>query len=185
MIDQIKQDAEKRMKKSVESLNQDFSKIRTGRASTGFLDHIMVDYYGTPTLLSQVASVTASDARTLMITPWEKTLIPAIEKAILTSDLGLNPVTAGQVIRVPMPALTEERRKELIKVVRNETEQGRVAIRNSRRDANQQLKDLVKSKSITEDDERRASEFIQKLTDKFIAEVEGLLTAKEKDLLEI
>jgi ribosome recycling factor len=185
MINQIKQDAEKRMKKSVESLQQDFSKIRTGRASTGFLDHIMVDYYGTPTLLTQVANITASDSRTLMITPWEKNLIPAIEKAILTSDLGLNPVTAGQVIRVPMPALTEERRKELIKIVRNETESSRVAIRNSRRDANQQLKDLVKSKSVTEDDERRANEFIQKLTDKYIAEVESLLTAKEKDLLEI
>jgi ribosome recycling factor len=185
MINEIKQETEKRMAKSVESLAHEFAKVRTGRAASGFLDHVMVDYYGNPTPLVQVASITASDARTLMVTPWEKNLIPAIEKAILTSDLGLNPVTAGHVIRVPMPALTEERRKELIKVVRHESEQARVSIRNARRDANQQLKDLVKDKSITEDDERRSSDFIQKLTDKYIVDVDKLLQTKEQDLLEI
>jgi ribosome recycling factor len=185
MMNQIKQDVEKRMLKSVESLSQEFVKIRTGRANTSFLDHVMVDYYGNPTPLMQVASVTASDARTLSVTPWEKNLIPAIEKAILTSDLGLNPVTAGNVIRVPMPALTEERRKDLIKVVRTEAETARVSVRNSRRDANQQFKDAVKAKEMTEDDERRANEVIQKLTDKYISEIDALLAGKEKDLLEI
>ena len=185
MMNQIKQDVEKRMLKSVESLTQEFVKIRTGRANTSFLDHVMIDYYGNPTPLMQVANVTASDARTLSVTPWEKNLIPAIEKAILTSDLGLNPVTAGNVIRVPMPALTEERRKELIKIVRTEAETARVSVRNSRRDANQQLKESVKAKTMTEDDERRSNEIIQKLTDKYIAEIDTLLGSKEKDLLEI
>ncbi|RUR06884.1 ribosome recycling factor [Legionella sp. km772] len=185
MINEIKQDAEKRMKKTIESLQIDMAKVRTGRASAGFLDHVQVDYYGTLTPLTQVASITTSDSRTLLVTPWEKSMVAAVEKAILTSDLGLNPATAGSAIRVPMPALTEERRKELIKVVRNEGEQSKVSIRNIRRDANSQLKDLVKDKSISEDDERRAIEVIQKLTDKYIAEVDAVLAVKEKDLMEI
>lgn len=183
MINEIKQDAEKRMKKTIDALRIDMTKIRTGRANVGFLDHVQVDYYGTVTPLSQVANVTASDSRTILVTPWEKSMVAAIEKAILTSDLGLNPATTGSAIRVPMPPLTEERRKELIKVVRNEGEQGRVSIRNIRRDANNQLKDLVKDKSISEDDERRAAELIQKLTDKYILEIDTLLVEKEKDLM--
>ncbi|STY29358.1 ribosome recycling factor [Legionella wadsworthii] len=185
MINEIKQDSEKRMKKTIDSLQTDLTKIRTGRANVGLLDHVQVDYYGTMTPLSQVANVSASDARTILVTPWEKSMVSAIEKAILNSDLGLNPSTAGTAIRVPMPPLTEERRKELIKVVRNEGEQGKVSIRNIRRDANTQLKELVKDKSISEDDERRATEVIQKLTDKYIAEIDTLLAEKEKDLMEI
>lgn len=185
MINDIKNDSEQRMKKTIEALHTDMSKVRTGRANAGFLDHVQVDYYGTLTPLNQVANITTSDSRTIMVTPWEKSMVSAVEKAILISDLGLNPATSGNSIRVPMPALTEERRKELIKVVRNEGEQGRVSIRNIRRDANTQLKDLVKDKSISEDDERRATEVIQKLTDKYIAEVDSLLVEKEKDLLEI
>lgn len=185
MINEIKQDAEKRMKKTVEALQHEMSKIRTGRANVGLLDHVMVDYYGNPTPINQVATITSSDSRTLLVTPWEKTMVAAIEKAILTSDLGLNPATAGNAIRVPMPALTEERRKEMIRIVRAEAEQGRVAVRNARRDANNDLKDLVKDKAISEDDERRASEVIQKLTDKYVAEVEEVLAEKEKDLMEI
>ena len=185
MINNIKQDAEKRMKRTIEALHVDMTKIRTGRANAGLLDHVMVDYYGNLTPLSQVANITTSDSRTLVVTPWEKSMVAAVEKAILTSDLGLNPATAGSAIRVPMPPLTEERRKELIKVVRNEGEQGRVSIRNVRRDANSQLKELVKEKAISEDDERRAVEVIQKLTDKYIAEVDAVLVGKEKDLMEI
>ncbi len=185
MINDIKQDAEKRMKKTVESLHHEMTKIRTGRANASLLDHVQVDYYGNLTPLSQVATVTSSDSRTLMVTPWEKSMVAAVEKAILTADLGLNPATAGSAIRVPMPALTEERRKEMIKIVRGEAEQGRVSIRNIRRDANNHLKDLVKDKAVAEDDERRANDAIQKLTDKYIAEVEVVLSNKEKDLLEI
>jgi ribosome recycling factor len=185
MINEIKQDSEKRMKKTIEVLNADMIKIRTGRANVGILDHVQVDYYGNLTPLNQVANVTASDSRTILVTPWEKSMVAAVEKAILNSDLGLNPATAGSAIRVPMPPLTEERRKELIKVVRNEGEQGRVSVRNIRRDANNQLKDLVKEKTISEDDERRATEIIQKLTDKYIAEIDGILVEKEKDLMEI
>ena len=185
MINEIKQDAEKRMKKTVESLRHEMTKIRTGRANASLLDHVQVDYYGNPTPLTQVANISSSDSRTLMVTPFEKSMVSAIEKAILTADLGLNPATAGSAIRVPMPALTEERRKEMIRIVRGEAEQGRVSVRNVRRDANNQLKDLVKDKSIAEDDERRASDIIQKLTDKYIAEVETVLTQKEKDLMEI
>ena len=185
MINEIKNDAEKRMKKAVESLMHDLTKVRTGRANAGILDHVQVDYYGTLTPLGQVASVTTSDARTLLVTPWEKSMVAAVEKAILTADLGLNPATAGSAIRVPMPPLTEERRKELIKVVRHEGELARVAIRNVRRDANTQLKDLVKSKDISEDDERRAGDLIQKLTDKHVEEIDAVLVVKEKDLMEI
>ncbi|WP_392537121.1 ribosome recycling factor [Legionella sp. 227] len=185
MINEIKQDSEKRMKKTIEVLHTDLTKIRTGRANVGLLDHVQVDYYGTMTPLNQIANITASDSRTILVTPWEKSMVSAVEKAILTSDLGLNPATAGSAIRVPMPPLTEERRKELIKVVRNEGEQGKVSIRNIRRDANNQLKELVKDKAISEDDERRATEVIQKLTDKYILEVDALLAEKEKDLMEI
>lgn len=184
MINEIKQDSEKRMKKSVESLQHEMSKIRTGRANASFLDHVQVDYYGNMSPLNQVASVTSSDSRTLMVTPWEKSMISAVEKAILNSGLGLNPATAGNSIRVPMPALTEERRKEMIRVVRSEAEQGRVSVRNIRRDANNHLKDLIKSKEISEDDERRAVEVVQKLTDKYIAEIDVVLSNKEKDLFE-
>ncbi|MBA2652559.1 MAG: ribosome recycling factor [Tatlockia sp.] len=185
MIDDVKQEAERRMKKAVESLKNDLTKVRTGRANAGLLDHVQVDYYGNLTPLSQVANVNASDSRTLLVTPWEKSMVAAIEKAILTSNLGLNPSTQGTAIRIPMPPLTEERRKELGKVVRNEGEQGRVSIRNIRRDANSSLKDLVKEKAISEDDERRATDLIQKLTDKYIAEIDVALTEKEKDLMEI
>lgn len=185
MINDIKQDTEKRMKKTVESLQHEMSKIRTGRANASLLDHVQVDYYGTITPLNQLANITSSDSRTLLVTPWEKSMVAAIEKAILTSDLGLNPATAGSAIRVPMPALTEERRKEMTKIVRAEAEQGRVSIRNIRRDANNHLKELVKSKEIAEDDERRANELIQKVTDKYIAEIDIVLANKEKDLMEI
>ncbi len=183
MLQELKQQIEKKMIKSVESLHHEMGKIRTGRANSALLDHVMVDYYGQLTPLIQVASVTIGDSRTLLVTPWEKNMIPAIEKSILTSDLGLNPVNVGQVIRIPLPALNEERRKELIKVVRSEAELGRVAIRNIRRDANQQLKDLVKAKTISEDDERRGTEMVQKLTDQYIVAVDKELQEKEKDLM--
>jgi ribosome recycling factor len=185
MINEIKQDVEKRMKKSIESLESVFLKIRTGRAAPGILESIEVEYYGNPTPLNQVANVAVADARTLMVTPWEKDMVAKVEKAILTADLGLNPASAGMAIRVPMPPLTEERRKEMIKVVRGEAEQGRIAIRNIRRDANNQFKELIKEKEISEDDERRASDAVQKLTDKFVAQVDATLAAKEKDLMEI
>src|SRR3990167_4363012 len=181
MINEIKSDAEKRMKKAVETLQHELTKVRTGRASAGLLDHIQVDYYGTMSPIHQVASVTVSDARTLLVTPWEKSMVAAVEKAVLTSDLGLNPATAGNAIRIPMPPLTEERRKELIKVVRQEGEQARVLIRGIRREANTQLKEGVKSKTISEDDERRSGDMIQKLTDKYIEEIDVVLTEKEKD----
>lgn len=179
------QDAESRMKKSIESFKQAMSKLRTGRAHPSLLDQVRVDYYGNMTPLSQVANITASDARTLTITPWEKKMIPVIEKAIHTSDLGLNPVTSGDVIRVPLPALTEERRKDLIKVVKAEAENARVSIRNSRRDANNALKELTKKKEIAEDEERRLTDNVQKLTDKYIADVDSLLATKETDLMAI
>lgn len=182
MLDNIKLDAEKKMKKAVESLQHEMSKIRTGRANARILDHVQVDYYGSSTPLNQVATVSHSDARTLMVTPFDKTMVAAVEKAILNSDLGLNPATSGNAIRVPMPPLTEERRKELIKVVRAEAEQGKVTIRNIRRDANTQLKEL---KTISEDDERRGNDAIQKITDKYSAEIDVVLAHKEKDLMEV
>lgn len=185
MSDDVKRDAERRMQKAVEALRHDMSKIRTGRATPAILDHIRVDYYGNLTPLNQVANVAVQDARTLTVTPWEKDMMPVVEKAIMTSDLGLNPTPSGNTIRVPMPPLSEERRKEMIRVVKNEAEQGRVSVRNVRRDANQQLKEYVKEKLITEDDERRSSDFIQKLTDKHIAEIDAALSDKEKELLEI
>lgn len=185
MLNDILKDAEERMAKSIVSLKQSFSKVRTGRAHASLLDHIKVDYYGSEVPLSQVANVSASDARTLSITPWEKPMVSVVEKAIMTSDLGLNPSTSGQVIRVNLPPLTEERRKDMIKVVRGEAEAGRVAIRNIRRDANGDFKDLLKEKEITEDEERGAEDAVQKLTDKFVAEVDALLQIKEQDLMEI
>jgi ribosome recycling factor len=185
MIEDIKKDAGQRMQKSIEAFRSELSKIRTGRAHTSLLDHITVDYYGAETPLSQVASVGVEDARTLTVTPWEKQMVSVIEKAIMTSDLGLNPASAGTVIRVPMPPLTEERRRDLVKVVRSEGENARVAIRNIRRDANNDLKALLKEKEISEDEERKGQDDIQKLTDKHVAEVEQLLEAKEKELMEI
>ena len=185
MIDDIKREAETKMKKAVESLSHEMAKIRTGRANASLLDHVQVDYYGTLTPLTQLASISSGDSRTLIVTPWEKAITAAIEKAILTADLGLNPSTNGAAIRVPMPALTEERRKEMIRIVRGEAEQGRISIRNLLRDANNQLKDLLKEKAISEDEDRRGSDQIQKITDKFIAEVEQVLLAKEKDLMQI
>ena len=185
MINDIKQESEGRMTKSIESLVTALSKVRTGRASAGFLDHVIVDYYGTPTPLNQVANVTAQDSRTLMVSPWEKIMVAPVEKAILNAGLGLNPATQGNAIRVPMPALTEERRRELTKVVRSEGEQCKVSIRNIRRDANSQLKDLVKDKDISEDEERRGMDLVQKITDKYTAEVDALLSQKETDLMEV
>ncbi|WNO09827.1 ribosome recycling factor [Teredinibacter sp. KSP-S5-2] len=185
MLNEIKKDAEGRMKKSVDVLGQNFNKIRTGRAHPSILEGVSVSYYGNDTPLSQVANISVLDARTLSISPWEKQLTPEIEKAIHKSDLGLNPVTTGDLIRVPMPPLTEETRKNYIKQARNEAENGRVSIRNIRRDAIASAKDLLKEKEITEDDERRFQDEIQKLTDKYIGEAEKALAAKEADLMEI
>ena len=184
-IAQIKQDAEQRMRKSIEALQQNLIKIRTGRAHPSLLDHVSISYYGTDTQLSQVANVGVADARTLLISPWEKSLIPTIEKAIYASSLGLNPITSGDTIRVPLPALSEERRKEFIKIVRHEAEETRVAIRNVRRDANNHFKEMVKEKTISEDDDHRAQDEMQKQTDKFIAEIDKLLAAKEVELMEV
>ncbi|MCG8314227.1 MAG: ribosome recycling factor [Pseudomonadales bacterium] len=185
MINEIKADAEARMKKSIAALETAFKKVRTGRAHPGILDTVMVSYYGTDTPLKQVANVGVEDGRTLTVSPWEKHLIPDVEKAILKSDLGLNPSTSGDLIRLPMPPLTEETRRDLIKVVKAEAEQGRVSIRNIRRDANSDLKELLKEKEISEDEERRGEDDIQKLTDKYVAVVETMLQEKEKDLLEV
>jgi ribosome recycling factor len=185
MTDSIKKDAKSRMGKSIESLRHELAKIRTGRAHTSLLDHVTVDYYGSEVPISQVANVNVEDARTLTVTPWEKAMVGKVEKAIMTSDLGLNPATMGMVIRVPMPALTEERRRDLVKVVRNEAENARVAIRNIRRDANNALKTLLKEKQISEDDERRGQDEIQKLTDTHIEEVDKVLAEKEKELMEV
>ncbi len=185
MINEIKQDAEVSMQKAVEALGSAFGRIRTGRAHPSILDGVMVDYYGSMTPLSQVANVSVDDARTLSVTPWEKNLVPDIEKAIMKSDLGLNPSTAGTVIRLPMPMLTEETRKVFIKQARAEAESSRVSIRNFRRDAISNIKDLLKDKEISEDDDRRGQDDVQKLTDKYVAKVDVLLAAKEVDLMEI
>jgi ribosome recycling factor len=184
-VAQVKKTAEDKMKKSIEALKADLAKVRTGRAHTGLLDHIRVDYYGQSVPLNQVANVTLVDARTIGIQPWEKKMAAVIEKAIRESDLGLNPASQGELIRVPMPALTEERRKELTKVVRHEGESARVAIRNLRRDANTHLKDMLKKHELPEDQERRAQDDIQKLTDRYIAEVDKLLQQKEADLMHV
>ena len=185
MLDEIKKDARGRMAKSVASLQQELTKIRTGRAHTSLLDHITVEYYGSQVPLNQVSNVGVEDSRTLIVTPWEKDMVQPIEKAIMTSDLGLNPATAGTVIRVPLPALTEERRKDMIRVVRNEAEGGRIAIRNIRRDAMNDVKELLKEKIIGEDDERRAEGEIQDITDKHVAEIDKVLAEKESELMEI
>lgn len=185
MINELKQDAKQRMEKSVEALRNQISKVRTGRAHPSLLDGIMVPYYGTDTPLRQLANITVEDARTLAITVFDKSASGAVEKAILTSDLGLNPAGAGSVIRVPLPPLTEERRRDLVKLVRAEAEQGRIAVRNIRRDANNDLKELLKEKEITEDEERKAAEDVQKLTDTYIAKIDEALAEKEKDLMEI
>lgn len=185
MVDDIKKDAGVRMAKSVDALRQELGKIRTGRAHASLLDHVSVSYYGSEVPLNQVASITVSDPRTLAISPWEKKIVPDIEKAIVRSDLGLNPVTGSDVIRVPLPPLTEERRKEMTRVVRQEAEQARVAVRNIRRNANQQLKALVKDEHLPEDAEKRAEAEIQKLTDLHIAKIDSVLTQKEHDLMEI
>ena len=185
MIPELKKATEQKMQKSLEALKNDLGKVRTGRAHAGILDHVQVDYYGSMMPLNQVANVNLIDARTIGVTPWEKKLAPAIEKAIRDSDLGLNPASVGDTVRVPMPALTEERRRDLIKVVRGEAENARVAIRNLRRDANHTLKEETKAKTISEDDERRAQEDVQKLTDRFIAEIDKALAQKESDLMAV
>ena len=184
MLEDIKKDADVRMGKSVESLRVELTKIRTGRAHTSLLDHITVDYYGSEVPLNQVSNVGIEDARTLVVSPWEKEMVAVVEKAIMTSDLGLNPATAGTVIRVPLPPLTEERRKDMIRIVRNEAENARIENRNIRRDAFSEYKDLMKEKAIGEDDERRAADVIQATTDKHVAVIETVLTEKEAELLE-
>jgi ribosome recycling factor len=185
MIDDVKKSTEDKMAKSVEALKTDLGKVRTGRAHTGLLDHIHVDYYGSPMPLNQVANVTLADARTIAVQPWEKKMIPVVEKAIRDANLGLNPATQGDMVRVPMPALTEERRRDLIKVVRHDAENARVAIRNVRRDANEQLKKLLKDHKVSEDDERHAQTDVQKLTDRYIADVDKQLATKETDLMAV
>ncbi|MCB1917849.1 MAG: ribosome recycling factor [Rhodocyclaceae bacterium] len=185
MIAEIKKTAEQKMQKSIEALKADLAKVRTGRAHTGLLDHVQVEYYGSMVPINQVAGISLLDARTIGVQPWEKPMFGKVEKAIRDSDLGLNPANQGDVIRVPMPALTEERRRELIKVVRHEGETAKVAIRNLRRDANTHLKDATKEKEISEDDERRAQDEVQKLTDRYVAEVDRLLTQKEQELLQV
>ena len=181
----VKKTTEQKMNKSIETLKADLAKVRTGRAHAGILDHVKVDYYGNPTQLSQVANITLIDARTIGVQPWEKKMVGAIEKAIRESDLGLNPATQGDLIRVPTPALTEERRKEMVKLVKTEAEDAKIAVRNIRRDANEGLKKLLKDKAISEDDERRAQEDVQKLTDRFVTEIDKLVAEKEKEVLTV
>ena len=185
MIADVKKSADQKMHKTLEALKTDLGKVRTGRAHSGLLEHIMVDYYGTPTPLKQLANLSVPDARTIAVTPYEKRMAPVIEKAIRDSDLGLNPSTTGDMVRVPMPPLTAERRKELTKVVKHEAENAKVAVRNVRRDANTHLKELVKDKKISEDDERRGQDEVQKLTDRYIAEIDKVLHAKEADLMAV
>lgn len=181
----VKKNAQDRMNKSIETLKNDLAKVRTGRAHTGLLDHVMVDYYGSPTALPMVANLTLIDARTIGVQPWEKKMLPVIEKAIRESDLGLNPSSFGDLIRVPTPALTEERRKEMVKLCKSEAEDAKIAVRNIRRDANEQLKKMVKDKAISEDDERRAQDDVQKLTDKFVADIDKIVAEKEKEVLTV
>ncbi|MCK9990428.1 MAG: ribosome recycling factor [Rugosibacter sp.] len=185
MIPELKKVTEQKMQKSLEALQSDLSKVRTGRAHTGILDHVQVDYYGSMMPINQVANITLIDARTIGVQPWEKPLVAKVEKAIRDSDLGLNPASQGDVIRVPMPALTEERRRDLIKVVKHEGENAKIAVRNLRRDANAHLKEALKKKEVSEDDERRAQDDIQKLTDRYVLEVDKLLAEKEKDLMAV
>ncbi len=185
MIADLKKSAEQKMQKTVDALKHDYQKVRTGRAHTGLLDHIQVDYYGSMMPINQVANVTLADARTIAVQPWEKKMVQVVEKAIRDSDLGLNPATSGDLIRVPMPALTEDRRKELIKVVRHEAENARIAVRNIRRDTNEHLKKLLKDHDVSEDDERHAQADVQKLTDRYITEIDKVLQGKEADLLAV
>lgn len=185
MLSELQKSTEQKMLKSIEVLKADLAKVRTGRAHTGLLDHVMVEYYGSMVPVNQVANVTLIDARTIGVQPWEKPLVSKVEKAIRDSDLGLNPSNQGEIIRVPMPPLTEERRRDLTKVVRHEAEIAKVAVRNLRRDANQQLKDALKDKAISEDDDRRGQEAVQKLTDKYVAEIDRLLAEKEQELMQI
>ncbi len=185
MIAEIRKDTEQRMRKSLNALRTDLGKIRTGRAHTGLLDHVMVDYYGNPTPVNQVANITLVDGRTIGVQPYEKSMVGKVERAIRDSDLGLNPAASGDLIRVPMPMLTEERRRDLIKLVKSEGENAKVAVRNIRRDANHGLKELLKKKEISEDDERRMQDDIQKLTDKFVSEIDQMLSAKEVDLMAV
>ena len=185
MTGDIKKSVDQKMQKSIEAFKASLAKIRTGRAHTGLLDHLQVDYYGSMVPISQVANITLADSRTIAVTPWEKKMVQTIEKVIRDGDLGLNPATQGDVIRVPMPPLTEERRKELTKGVKGEGEDAKVAIRNLRRDANEQLKKLVKDKAISEDDERRAQDEVQKLTDRFVAEVDKLVAEKDKEIMTV
>ena len=184
-IADVKKSAEQKMNKSIESLKADLAKVRTGRAHTGILDHIEVDYYGTPTKINQLANITLLDARTISVQPWEKKLVNTIEKAIRDSDLGLNPSSMGDIIRVPTPALTEERRKEMVKLVKTEGEDAKVAVRNIRRDANEAVKKMVKDKECSEDDERRSQDDIQKLTDRFVQQIDKLLSEKEKEVMTV
>ena len=181
----ILKDAEMRMKKSVDAVRDELTKLRTGRASTALLDHIKVDYYGNPTPINQAATVSVADARTLAVNPWEKNMVPVIEKAIMESDLGLNPVTAGDVIRIPLPPLTEERRKEMTKLVKAEGENGKIALRNIRRDANHHLKELLKSKELPEDEEKKALDEIQKLTDRYSEQIDSVVHEKEQEIMEV
>lgn len=185
MIEEIAKDADQRMARSVENFQHELGRLRTGRAQTGILEHIEVEYYGAKVPLSQAANISVEDSRTLAVTPWEKHMVPVIEKAIIGSDLGLTPMSAGQVVRVPLPALTEERRRDLVKIVKQEAESARVAIRNVRRDANADIKELTREKEITEDDERKGQERIQKLTDKHVAEVDRIMESKEQELMEV
>ncbi|MDB4512007.1 ribosome recycling factor [Arenicella sp.] len=185
MIDDILQDAEQRMQKSIESMRSEMAKIRTGRASPALIDHLSVDYYGVATPISQVANINVQDARTLAVQPWEKNMVPVVEKAIISANLGLNPVTAGDLIRIPMPPLTEERRKEMVKVAAAEGENGKVAIRNIRRDANSDFKDLLKDKEISEDDDKRAHDRVQEITDKYVAEIDKIVAEKEAEILTV
>jgi ribosome recycling factor len=185
MIEDVMKDARERMGKSLSAYQDELKKLRTGRAHTSLLDHITVEYYGNQVPLNQVASIVVEDSRTLSVTPWEKPMVAVVEKAIMTSDLGLNPATSGTNIRVPLPALTEERRRDMIRIVRSEAEHGRVAVRNIRRDALHHIKDLLKEKEITEDQEHRAQDEMQKLTDEFVAKIDAFLAEKEKELLEV
>ncbi len=185
MIDDILKDAEQRMQKSIESMRGEMAKIRTGRASPALIDHLMVDYYGSPTPINQVANITVQDARTLGVQPWEKPMVPVVEKAIMEANLGLNPMTAGELIRIPLPPLTEERRKEMVKVAAAEGESGKIAVRNIRRDANNDFKALLKDKEISEDDDKRAQDLVQKLTDKYVAQVDEVVKEKEAEILTV
>lgn len=185
MIEDILKDAEQRMKKSIEAMRGEMAKIRTGRASSALIDHLTVDYYGTATPINQVANVSVQDARTLAVQPWEKNMVPVVERAIMEANLGFNPVTAGDIIRIPMPPLTEERRKEMVKVAASEGESGKVAIRNIRRDANSDFKSLLKDKDISEDEEKQAEDRVQKLTDKYVAEVDEVVKEKEAEILTV